>query len=148
MMPGPGAARTADASPLAEHGAARPGKERSGLRSYRDRRLELGDMLRAALHLAHSRGDADAEDQARDLLARLAADRFPLTVIGQFSWGKSTLMNALLGGSYLPMGALPMTSVITTVRYGTKPRTRSAGWPAFPWSPCPGRLQICRKRRS
>jgi len=60
MMPGPGAARTADASPLAEHGAARPGNERSGLRSYRDRRLELGDMPRAALHLAHSRGDAGA----------------------------------------------------------------------------------------
>lgn len=28
----------------------------------------------------------------------------------------------LLGGAYLPMGALPMTSVITTVRYGTRPR--------------------------
>lgn len=79
-------------------------------------------MLRAALHLAHSRGGAGAEDQARDLLARLAADRFRLAVIGQFSRGKSTLMNALLGGSYLPMGALPMTSVITTVRYGTRPR--------------------------
>jgi Dynamin family len=91
-------------------------------RSYRDRRLELGDMLRAALHLAHSCGDAGAENQARDLLARLAGDRFRLAVMGQFSRGKSTLMNALLGGAYLPMGALPMTSVITTVRYGTRPK--------------------------
>jgi hypothetical protein len=79
-------------------------------------------MLRAVLHLAHSRADASAEDRARDLLARLAADRFRLAVMGQFSRGKSTLMNALLGGPYLPMGALPMTSVITTVRYGTTPR--------------------------
>lgn len=47
-------------------------------------------MLRAALHLAHSRGDAGAEDRARELLARLAADRFRLAVIGQFSRGKST----------------------------------------------------------
>jgi hypothetical protein len=94
-------------------------------------------MLRTALHLAHSRGGVGAEDQARDLLARLAADRFRLAVIGQFSRGKSTLMNALLGGAYLPMGALPMTSVITTVRYGTKPGTRSVGWPAFPCSPMP-----------
>jgi len=31
-------------------------------------------------------------------------------------------MNALLGGAYLPIEALPMTSVITTVRYGTRPR--------------------------
>ena len=42
--------------------------------------------------------------------------------MGQFSRGKTTLMNALLGGAYLPMGALPMTSVITTVRYGSRPR--------------------------
>ena len=122
MMPGPGAAHAADASPLEEQGAGRLENQAGGLRGYRDRRLELGDMLRAALHLAHSRGDACAENRARDLLARLAGDRFRLAVMGQFSRGKSTLMNALLGGAYLPMGALPMTSVITTVRYGTRPR--------------------------
>ncbi|MGH3171437.1 MAG: hypothetical protein ACRDN0_36950 [Trebonia sp.] len=44
------------------------------LRSYREHRLELGDMLRAALHLARSSRDTDAENQARDLLARLAGD--------------------------------------------------------------------------
>ncbi|HTW00178.1 MAG TPA: dynamin family protein [Streptosporangiaceae bacterium] len=93
-----------------------------GLAAYRDRRLELGDMIRAALHLARSRADAAAEERSRELLARLAADRFQLAVMGQFSRGKSTLMNALLGGAYLPMGALPMTSVITTVRYGSRPK--------------------------
>jgi hypothetical protein len=122
MMPGPGAARAADALPLQEQEAGPLEDNARGLKGYRDRRLELGDMLRAALHLAHARGDAGAEDRARDLLARLAGDRFRLAVIGQFSRGKSTLMNALLGGAYLPMGALPMTSVITTVRYGTRPR--------------------------
>jgi len=125
MLPGPGPAPAAPAAktpPPAEPAAARPDGEQSGLRGYRDRRLELGDMLRAALHLAHSRGDANAEDRARDLLARLAGDSFRLAVIGQFNRGKSTLMNALLGGAYLPMGALPMTSVITTVRYGTRPK--------------------------
>lgn len=94
----------------------------SALKNYRDRRLELSDLLRAALHLARSCADTDTESQARELLSRLAADRFRLAVVGQFSRGKSTLMNALLGGAYLPMGALPMTSVITTVRYGTRPK--------------------------
>ena len=94
----------------------------NGLRTYRDRRLELGDMIRAALHVARASGDQLAEKRARELLARLAADRFQLAVVGQFSRGKTTLMNALLGGTYLPMGALPMTSVITTVRYGSRPR--------------------------
>ena len=92
------------------------------LRTYADRRLELGDMIRAALHLARGSGDEQAEKRARDLLSRLAADTFQLAVAGQFSRGKTTLMNALLGGPYLPMGALPMTSVITTVRYGSRPK--------------------------
>jgi len=91
------------------------------LRTSADRRLELGDMIRAALHLAQGAGDEQAENQARDLLSRLAADTFQLAVVGQFSRGKTTLMNALLGGPYLPMGALPMTSVITTIRYGSRP---------------------------
>ena len=92
------------------------------LRTYADRRLELGDMIRAAVHLARGSGDEQAERRARDLLSRLAADTFQLAVAGQFSRGKTTLMNALLGGPYLPMGALPMTSVITTVRYGSRPK--------------------------
>jgi len=92
------------------------------LRTYADRRLELGDMIRAALHLARGSGDEQAEHRARDLLARLAGDTFQLAVAGQFSRGKTTLMNALLGGPYLPMGSLPMTSVITTVRYGSRPK--------------------------
>lgn len=92
------------------------------LRTYAARRLELADMIRAVLHMARGSGDEQAESWARDLLARLAADRFQLAVVGQFSRGKTTLMNALLGGAYLPMGALPMTSVITRVRYGSRPR--------------------------
>jgi len=94
----------------------------NGLSTYRYRRLELGDMIRAVLHVARASGDQLAEKRARELLARLAADRFQLAVVGQFSRGKTTLMNALLGGAYLPMGALPMTSVITTVRFGSRPR--------------------------
>jgi hypothetical protein len=101
------------------------------LRTYADRRLELADMIRAALHSARGSGDEQAENEARDLLSRLAADTFRLAVVGQFSRGKTTLMNALLGGPFLPMGALPMTSVITTVRYGSRlkaiVRRRAAG---------------------
>ncbi|MGH3207078.1 MAG: dynamin family protein [Trebonia sp.] len=121
MTPGAGPDRAVKTSPD-EWQVADQESQGTGLRSYRNHRLELGDMLRAALHLAHAGGNADDESLARDLLARLAADRFRLAVMDQFSRGKSTLMNALLGGAYLPMGALPMTSVITTVRYGTRPR--------------------------
>jgi len=139
------------------------------LRTYADRRLELGDMIRSALHLARESGDKQAENRARDLLSRLAADTFQLAVAGQFSRGKTTLMNALLGGPYLPMGALPMTSVITRVGYGSRAKAimrrrasglgaavpqrnpartwmRYAGWPARPRSPNRGPIRNRRGR--
>ena len=98
--------------------AAGEREDMDGLRDYQQRRLDLADMLRAVMHVARHHDDAERKREARALLTRLAAGRFRLAVVGQFSRGKIALMNALLGGAYLPMGALPMTSVITTVRYG------------------------------
>lgn len=104
-----------------------------GLTGYQQRRLELADMIRALLPVTRAYRDEEREQQVRELLARLAAGRFQLAVIGQFSRGKTTLMNALLGEAYLPTGALPTTSVVTTVRYGTRPRalirSHAAGLP-------------------
>jgi len=58
------------------------------------------------------------EHEARRLLSHLAEDRFNLVVVGQFKRGKSSLMNAVIGMDRLPTGILPLTSVVTTVRYG------------------------------
>lgn len=91
------------------------------------RRLDLADTLRAVLPVIRAYHDEQREQEVRALLARLAAGRFQLAVIGQFSRGKTTLMNALLGHAYLPTGALPMTSVVTTVRYGPRPRALVRG---------------------
>jgi GTP-binding protein EngB required for normal cell division len=89
---------------------------------YRRRKLELAELIRSTMTVAAERRDEERQRSGRELLARLADDRFELAVVGQFSRGKSTLMNALLGGAYLPTGTLPMTSVITSVRYGSRPR--------------------------
>ncbi|HUA47994.1 MAG TPA: dynamin family protein [Solirubrobacteraceae bacterium] len=96
------------------------------LAEYRRRQLELAEVIRGGMNLASDRRtdhriDHRAES-GRDLLTRLADDRFQLAVMGQFSRGKSTLMNAILGQPYLPTGAVPMTAVITRVQYGSRPR--------------------------
>jgi predicted GTPase len=96
--------------------------ETARLSDFQRRRLDLADTLRAVLPVTRGCGDERRERDVRALLTRLAAGRFQLAVAGQFSRGKTTLMNALLGGEYLPTGALPTTSVITTVRYGTRAR--------------------------
>jgi predicted GTPase len=61
---------------------------------------------------------------ARDLAARAAEGRFYLACIGQFKRGKSTLINALLGGPVLPVGVVPVTSAITTISHSAESGAR------------------------
>jgi small GTP-binding protein len=91
------------------------------LRDYERAKFELADVLRAIATLAKGRPRAD-QDRIEDLFARLAEDRFNLVVVGRFSRGKTSLMNAILGTDRLPTGIVPLTSVITTVAYGSTER--------------------------
>ena len=88
------------------------------LKEYEQRKFILTEIVRSAQEIKTENREAASEAAA--LLARLAEDRFNLLVVGRFSRGKSTLMNALLGKDYLPTGIVPLTSVITTVRYGSR----------------------------
>jgi hypothetical protein len=88
------------------------------LKQYEQEKFAIAEIIRSAQAI-------DSKDQTlhfdcRALLTCLAEDRFNLLVVGQFSRGKSTLMNALLGADLLPTGIVPLTSVITTVRYGSR----------------------------
>jgi Dynamin family len=58
------------------------------------------------------------------LLARLSTEQFKLLIIGEFSRGKSTFINALLktDEEILPTDILEATAVITEVKYGDEPQ--------------------------
>lgn len=88
------------------------------LKQYEQRKFALAEIVRGAQAVDTTAGQLFSETAA--LLARLAEDRFNLMVVGRFNRGKSTLLNALLGDAYLPTGIVPLTSVITTVRYGSR----------------------------
>lgn len=45
-------------------------------------------------------------------------------MVGEFNAGKSSVINALLGGRFLREGVLPTTNEISVLRYGTVARTR------------------------
>jgi GTPase Era involved in 16S rRNA processing len=63
-------------------------------------------------------------DDGRGLAARVSEGRFYLACIGQFKRGKSTLINALIGESVLPVGFIPVTAVPTVIRYGAHKKAR------------------------
>lgn len=88
------------------------------LKEYEQAKFAMAEIIRVAQ--AVDTKDQDLLNASRDLLMRLADDRFNLMLVGRFSRGKSTLINAILGAAYLPTGILPLTSVITTVRYGSR----------------------------
>lgn len=47
-------------------------------------------------------------------------EKFTISVVGEFSRGKSTFINNLLEKEFLPVGDLPTTAMLTFIRYGKK----------------------------
>ncbi|HEX4229951.1 MAG TPA: dynamin family protein [Bryobacteraceae bacterium] len=92
------------------------------LPSFTETKLKLASIAETLLTLARERKDDERVRTIQRLLADLAEDAFRLAVVGKYNRGKSSLMNAMLGHDWLPPGILPLTSVITTVRYGSDQR--------------------------
>ncbi len=91
------------------------------LREYEQKKFTIAEVLRAAAK-AVPEDATELRERLQDLFARLAEDRFNLVVVGRFNRGKTSLMNAVLGSNRLPTDIVPLTSVITTVTYGSTER--------------------------
>ena len=50
-----------------------------------------------------------------------ACESFTVSVIGEFNRGKSSMINRMLGQSFLPEGNLPTTAILTRIMYGVNP---------------------------
>jgi small GTP-binding protein len=53
-------------------------------------------------------------------LDKLLKNRFNLAVVGQFKRGKSTFINAVLGEKIVPTAVVPLTSIVTVIKYGPR----------------------------
>jgi len=53
---------------------------------------------------------------------KLQSQRFRLAVLGEFSQGKSTLLNTLLGKDIQPVREIPCSGTVTVLKYGTQKR--------------------------
>jgi small GTP-binding protein len=89
------------------------------LRDYEQHKFSIAEVLRSASRLVPHE-QYEQHRRIDELFARLAEDRFNLVVVGRFNRGKTSLMNAIMATDRLPTGIVPLTSVITTVAYGSK----------------------------
>lgn len=76
---------------------------------------ELADILQPLT------AEARHADQLKKAAARARDGRFVVLLLGCFSSGKSTLLNALLGRPVLPVKVNPCTAILTEVVYGEVP---------------------------
>ncbi|MFB2937569.1 dynamin family protein [Aerosakkonemataceae cyanobacterium BLCC-F154] len=60
--------------------------------------------------------------EIENISKKLRSQRFRLAVVGEFSQGKSTLLNALLREEIQPVRAIPCSGTITVLKYGTQKR--------------------------
>lgn len=99
------------------------------LRSYVTRKYAVIGLVRTLAELLRERKSPKART-AEELLTKLAEDRFNLVVLGQFKRGKSSLINAVVGKELLPTAAIPLTSVVTALRYGPQEKVvlRRQAW--------------------
>jgi GTP-binding protein EngB required for normal cell division len=86
------------------------------------RRAALLREMERVRAIALERADRNSADSLAGIEDKVAASRFHLAVLGQFKRGKTTLINSLLGDDVLPVAVIPLTSIITLLRYGDQPQ--------------------------
>jgi GTPase SAR1 family protein len=84
---------------------------------------ELFAQLQNALGLLQLQPSHPLRQQAIALEHSLQQPTFRIAVFGPFNYGKSTLLNAILGDRTLPIDLIPTTGAAICVRYGDSLRT-------------------------
>lgn len=63
-----------------------------------------------------------ADERLPMIKEQLLSNSFNLVILGQFKRGKTTLINSLIGKEILPSSVVPLTSIVTILKYGEKIR--------------------------
>ena len=97
------------------------------LDAFSEKRRNLLELLDKLAGVARSVGTPHASIQIQKrVVEKLQDNLFRLVVVGEFNHGKTTFVNALLGGPVLPVGVTPTTAVIHEIRYSDTPQASVA----------------------
>lgn len=97
------------------------------LGEFQQRRNQLSALVYKLLQLIEQGIEQGAlseelKVQADQTYKKIGSQRFRLAVVGEFSQGKSTLLNALLGEEIQPVRAIPCSGTVTVLKYGKEQR--------------------------
>jgi len=96
--------------------------------SQRPTRMPASSPLQPALDLAAGVAARYEISALSGLLASarasVAQDEISVAVLGRFKAGKSSFLNHFIGRGILPVGVVPVTAVVTEIRYGASDEAR------------------------
>ncbi|BCL33577.1 dynamin family protein [Nostoc sp. MS1] len=98
-----------------------------GLKKFQEFNKQLGNYCHQIFQIVQSCNelgflDQDLLDEMNGLSKKFQLHRFRLAVIGEFSQGKSTLLNALVGEEIQQMREIPCSGTIVVLKYGPQKR--------------------------
>ena len=98
-----------------------------GLEKFQQQRQHLLDVTSQISQVVYDCEDhrvlsQNIKSELTKLFQKLESRRFRLAIVGEFSQGKSTLLNALLGEEIQPVRAIPCSGVVTVLKYGSQQR--------------------------
>ncbi len=64
--------------------------------------------------------DGTGNERLLAVKEQLISNHFNLVVLGQFKRGKTTLINSLVGNEILPSSVVPLTSIVTILKFGNE----------------------------
>jgi uncharacterized tellurite resistance protein B-like protein/GTPase SAR1 family protein len=124
------------ASHIIQHLPAKPKQQKNRQRSvssyqelkkFQEYRKEL-DTVCGQLYLTLRDGSdrnvlsPNLTEEVTKISRKLESQRFRVAVVGEFSKGKSTLLNALLGEEIQPVRDIPCSGTVTVLKYGPQQR--------------------------
>ena len=81
----------------------------------------INDIILEVSQISTSAGAPDLTWPLAGLLKK-GDKAIDVAVVGQFKSGKSSLVNSLIGLDILPIGVVPVTAIVTRIRYGILPK--------------------------
>ncbi|KGP74677.1 dynamin family protein [Pontibacillus yanchengensis] len=91
------------------------------LEAYTNARHNVLTQLNQISKLYNERREHHKTEEINELYNDIEQNNFQITVVGEFSRGKSTFINALLGKKILPSLARPTTTILNVISYAEEP---------------------------
>ena len=97
------------------------------LQEYKERKQTVVDYINRTIDVLIKQGKSESADNLKKLVDNVKKGLFSIVLVGEFSAGKSTFLNALMGMRILPSFTSETTATVNFLRHSTEAPNGEAG---------------------